>query len=290
VRGATTCDMSPEHLTFRITPLILLVCAALLCGVFVAAPGTAGSADLLNVYLGATSERLAAPMQGALRGIEDAPRQLLAVRSYLRSGPAAAARWSWSQQEIRAFSGSPQHRDLLAAVERVRGRFARRNPGYTLYANTEPRSLDVQIQRWNDNAGVERVARALHRDASAELRAGDYPAAPSAASIERFASFLRDWRPPSAAPLAAPGLSKHGQLKAVDFQVMQNGRVVAAAEMASVRAVWEGQGWGRKLRAAVGDEAFSGPLQSPNEPWHYEYLGAQRHGDTRVKPKVVAIQ
>jgi hypothetical protein len=36
--------------------------------------------------------------------------------------------------------------------------------------------------------------------------------------------------------------------------------------------VWEGQGWARRLAAAMRDTRFVGPLQSPNEPWHYEYL------------------
>jgi hypothetical protein len=42
--------------------------------------------------------------------------------------------------------------------------------------------------------------------------------------------------------------------------------------MANVRPVWEGQGWANKLAAVMRDTRFVGPLKSPNEPWHYEYV------------------
>jgi hypothetical protein len=40
--------------------------------------------------------------------------------------------------------------------------------------------------------------------------------------------------------------------------------------------VWEGQGWARRLAAVMRDTRFVGPLQSPNEPWHYEYVPRAR--------------
>ena len=66
-------------------------------------------------------------------------------------------------------------------------------------------------------------------------------------------------------------MSLHGQARAIDFQVMKGGKVVAGAEMAAVDALWSKKGWARKLRQAVQETHFKGPLQSPNEPWHYEY-------------------
>ena len=72
-------------------------------------------------------------------------------------------------------------------------------------------------------------------------------------------------------PLAAPGLSLHGQARAIDFQIMKNGQIVAGTEVSAVGAIWAKHGWGRKLQDAVQGTAFKGPLLSPNEPWHYEY-------------------
>jgi hypothetical protein len=88
----------------------------------------------------------------------------------------------------------------------------------------------------------------------------------------RFANFLRAWRPtPAAAPLAVPGLSLHGRSRAIDFQITQNGRIIAPTEVAKVHSVWERQGWAGKLAAVMRDTRFIGPLQAPDEPWHYEY-------------------
>jgi hypothetical protein len=99
----------------------------------------------------------------------------------------------------------------------------------------------------------------------------------------RFANFLREWRPtPTAAPLAVPGLSLHGRSRAIDFQIVQNGRIIAPTEVSKVRSVWEQQGWTRKLAAAMHGARFVGPLQSPSEPWHYEYVPrAARGSDER---------
>ena len=139
-----------------------------------------------------------------------------------------------------------------------------------MYANTTARSLDLQLQRWNSNKSVGVIAERLHEAAVREL--GAYPAHPDAKATVRFADFLRAWRPvPSAAPLAAPGLSLHGRSRAIDFQIVQDGRIIAPTEVAKVRSVWEGQGWASRLAAAMRDTRFVGPLQSPNEPWHYEY-------------------
>jgi hypothetical protein len=230
----------------------------------------AGTADVAS-YVRAVAATLPAPSQDALLRIEGEPRRLLAERGYLRAGAGLARRWSWSDQQIASFDRTSAHRAFLEEVARVQARFSQQNPGYTLGAGTEVRSLDVQLQRWNANPSVGRVAARLHDDATAELRSASYPATPDAAAVERFADFLKAWRPPLAAPLAAPGLSLHGQLRAVDFHVERDGRLVASTEVASVRRVWERQGWAHRLRAAIEGSRFKGPLESPNEPWHYEY-------------------
>lgn len=241
----------------------------------------------VDEYLVHIAQRLGPQPRAALRRIEGAPRRLLAARSYLRMADDLAERWSWSQAQIEAFAGTPEYRALLAEVAQVREAFERQNPGYTLYANTQARSFDVQLRRWNENTGVGRTALHLHRAAQAELRRG-YPAAADAAAAARFAEFLRSWRPAGAAPLAAPGLSLHGQSRAIDFQIVKGGEIVAGTQIASVRKVWEGQGWARKLRLAVADADFIGPLTSPNEPWHYQYAPKQSRASTVASVGIAA--
>jgi hypothetical protein len=64
-------------------------------------------------------------------------------------------------------------------------------------------------------------------------------------------------------------------MRAVDFQIMREGRIVAATEVAAVARAWEAPGWDDKLKQAIvaSGTRFEGPLKSPNEPWHYEYKG-----------------
>jgi hypothetical protein len=239
----------------------------------VAAPAFAAADD----YLLAVTHDLAPAAKDALERIEGKPRQLLAARGYLRADHHLILRWSWSAAEIRAYESSQEYRELLAEIAAVRARFETANPGYSLYANSTARSLDLQLQRWNSNASVGVIAERLQQAAVRELSAKSYPAIPDARATVRFANFLREWRPvPSAAPLAVPGLSLHGRSRAIDFQITQNGRIIAPTEVAKVRSVWERQGWAGKLAAALRDSRFVGPLQSPNEPWHYEYAPSAR--------------
>jgi hypothetical protein len=246
--------------------IVLIACLA------AAGPALASSASL-NEYLLAATHDLSPAAKEALQRVGDPPRQLLAVRGYIRAGQQLTAHWSWSAQEIRAYEASDEHRELLAEIDAVRDRFEAQNPGYSLYANTTARSLDLQLQRWNSNRSVGVIAGRLQEAALRELSADAYPAHPDAKATVRFANFLREWRPtPAAAPLAVPGLSLHGRSRAIDFQIVQNGRIIAPTEVAKVRSVWEEQGWTRKLATAMHGARFVGPLQSPNEPWHYEYV------------------
>jgi hypothetical protein len=239
----------------------------------VAAPACAS----VDEYLLAVTHDLPPVVKEALPRIDGKPRQLLAVRGYLRAGDDLSARWSWSANEIRTYESSQEYRDLLAEIAAVRARFEAANPGYSLYATTTARSLDLQLQRWNSNASVGVIAERLQEAAARELSAPSYPTIPDVRATVRFASFLREWRPvPSAAPLAAPGLSLHGRSRAIDFQITQNGRIIAPTEVAKVRSVWERQGWAGKLATAMRNSRFVGPLQSPNEPWHYEYAPSAR--------------
>ena len=129
---------------------------------------------------------------------------------------------------------------------------------------------------------MARIADSLEDAAIRELNAS-YPAHPDQAASARFAEFLRTWQLPAALPLASPGLSLHGQLRAIDFQVTRGGEVIAPTEVASVARIWIRQGWARKLKQAVAGSSFTGPIQTPNEPWHYEYV-RRPDGDASEQP------
>jgi hypothetical protein len=205
----------------------------------------------------------------ALQHIPDTGAKLLALHAYLRAGPALAQRWSWSPAQISQFHGSAHEQQLEAAVRAVSEAFERNNPGYTLTVNPQVRSLDRQIASWNSNATVASAAREFAAAAAEEL---GQPAA-GGMDATRFARFVAAHIPRPSPTLAAPGLSRHGQMYAVDFHVRDATAVVADTDAASIARVWEGQGWERRVRAAVSASgaAFAGPLQNPHEPWHYDY-------------------
>jgi hypothetical protein len=204
-----------------------------------------------------------------LQHIASADRRLLAVRAYLRAGATLDARWSWSQAQISAYPATPEGKAAAADLDGVVAAFAAANPGFTLQVNRMPRSLEVQIAHWNENRSVGTVAAALA--ASLAQQFAGRRSAPDAATLRRA---LMQWRPEVAAALAAPGLSAHGQARAFDFQVEREGEVIAGLDSASARRQWDAAGWTAKLHAAVSaaGDRFTGPLESPYEPWHYAWV------------------
>jgi len=202
-----------------------------------------------------------------LHRIHGANRQLLALRAYLRAGDSLSARWSWSQEQLEQYPSTPEGKAAALDIDAVVDAFAKANPGYELQVNREPRSLEVQLAHWNENASVAAVAETLAK--SLDQRFGG-SAAPAAADLR---DALIHWIPDTAAALAAPGLSAHGQGRAFDFSVSRNGNIVASLQASSARSQWDEAGWTAKLHAAVvaSGRPFVGPLQSPYEPWHYAY-------------------
>jgi len=99
----------------------------------------------------------------------------------------------------------------------------------------------------------------------------------SAAEADRarqaLESFLLAYHPDPPPTVAAPGLSPHGQMRAVDFQVHQGDRIIAGPRTATIDADWDAAGWSSKLDAAVraASSRFIGPLATPREPWHYTF-------------------
>lgn len=242
-------------------PLALLV--ALLPNFGDAAAGDARS-QAIEVSLAGAAATFSVDVQNALLEIDGTPRRLLALRGYLRARDTLAARWSWSEAQIEAFERSSEYARMLAEIAKIDARFRQSNPGFSLYANTQVRSLGVQLERWNKNRTVGKVADDLY--ASVRQSA-------DAESVEGLSRLLNDWRASAAIPLAVPGLSLHGQSRALDFQVRAGDRVIAGPDTASVARVWERQGWASRLAAAINASSkhFNGPLTTPNEPWHFQY-------------------
>lgn len=254
------------HPLFRFGAVFLLLCG-------VAMPVQLSAAEV-SVYVEAAAATLPPQPRDALRSINAEGAQLLALRGYLRADTTLTARWSWTRQQIADYERSDNYQQLLAAIADVDRRFKADNPGYSLFANTQVRSLDLQLERWNSNPGVARAAQLMHESVQEELVRRHYPQAPDAQSTQRFVAFLRALPPRAPVPLAVPGLSLHGQLRAVDFQIRQGSQTIAGPVVATVATVWERGGWADKLAHAVDTTrgVFAGPLKSPDEPWHYEYL------------------
>ncbi len=213
-------------------------------------------------------------VQEALARIDGTGRRLLALRSYLRSHAHLAERWSWTAEQIAAFEGSPERRALDAEVERVRAAFQQANPGYDLWINPQVRSLDVQLEHWNTNESVTVAADALLAAASEFVAAPAFPAERPAAARAALEAFVRDYVPTPPPSIAAPGLSPHGQMHAIDFQVHRDGKIVAGPSFSSIALDWDAAGWTERLETAVraATPRFVGPLPSPREPWHYTYV------------------
>ena len=266
------CRRAQPHATRRICvapAAVSIVVAAF--ALLLAFPATARCArdSRLASDAAAIAARLDPRVAPALQRIPDTGRRLLALRSYLRAGTTLPARWSWSDQEIRAFEQTQEFRDVQAELDRVIAAFAEAFPGYTLYVNREVRSLDLQLERWNSNSSVDIAARVLLADL--------HQACASRRSKERaewLENWLADWTPPVPVTLAAPGLSAHGQSRAFDFQVERQGQLVAGTDTGRAAADWEAAGWTERLRRVVTSTStrLRGPLEAPREPWHYVYV------------------
>jgi hypothetical protein len=250
----------------------ILILPLLLCSPVVPAHSLDGAtATAHEAWIVQASQGLDRRSLETLALIKGSERRLLALRAYLRAGDSLAQHWSGTQAQLALYPGTPEGKAAMADLDVILRVFAAANPGYGLRVNREPRSLEVQIRRWNENPSVGAVADAL----AASLN-GQYLASKKKPNTEDLRRELMDWKPAVEAPLAAPGLSAHGQGRAFDFQVEKDGRVIAGPDAALARTRWDTAGWTDKLKFAV-DRAghrFSGPLDSPYEPWHYTYIPA----------------
>jgi len=248
--------------------------SASLTAVGLACAATPDPAPLLQAYVASISAQLDPRVAQTLARLDGTGRQLLALRSYLRSASNLAERWSWTQEQIAAFDGSPEQRDLQQEIDRVRTAFVAANPGFELYVNSQVRSLDVQIEHWNSNQSVKAAADEILVAAQALIASPGFPADRPEQARQALETFLSGHRPVPTPTIAAPGLSLHGQMRAIDFQVHQGGRVIAGPSTATIATDWGAAGWAAKLDAAVraASERFVGPQASPPAPWHYTYV------------------
>jgi len=229
--------------------------------------------DSVEEYLGALRAGLDARVIETLGKIDGTGRQLLAVRSYLRSAAQLEERWSWNDAQIAAYTGSPEKLRLDAAIARVRCSFEAANSGHTLFVNDTVRSLDRQIEKWNRSETIQKSADHMLDTFRATVATRGFPGADTPKGVSAFRELLVTFKPSPTPSLAAPGLSLHGRMQAVDFQVMAGNRLVAGTEVSTVVETWETSGWKAKLQTAVdaANAGFVGPLKNPNEPWHYDF-------------------
>ena len=235
--------------------------------------GDGGASDARRGRRRATSARVSGRGQRARLPdlVRPAPRvsratgrQLLAARAYLRAGAGIAERWSWTDEQIARYQNSDEYRAALTEIDKIEARFAELNPGYTLYVNTDVRSLDVQIVRWNENASVGAAARCVA--AGRDARSGDLSGfRPGRAAVQRAPSAgTESWRPPTfhrRSPL--PGLlaARRADRAPSDFQIQRgdDARRGHRIRSSSLRSAWASGGWTQKLAAAV---AVSSPVLS----------------------------
>jgi len=224
--------------------------------------------EKLDAYFNALAQTFPSKVQEALRMIGQPSRQLLALRRYIRKAKGLESQWVWSQEQIRSYQASPQFARVRMEIDKVRKKFEELNPGYTLGVSPI-RDLPRQVALWNGNKTVHAAAEDLKRKSLQEIV--NYPDAPDPTSIEKFRAFLGHSSVNPEPTSAAPGLSDHGQMHAVDFIIMQGHQKIADTVTATIGTKWDASGWTKKLNDAVtlSKSLFIGPLQHPREPWHY---------------------
>jgi len=262
-----------RYLAFTSTLVILFSLAS------VAVAAEAASEARKDAWVVQASAGLPPTVIDALHRIVGGDRRLLALRAYLRAGDTLSERWSWTQERLSAYPSTSEGKAAAIEINAVAAAFATSNPGFTLQVNRQPRSLDVQITRWNENESVGKTAAMLRAALDRQFTADGTPL--HAVELRKA---LIEWPGEAAAALAAPGLSTHGQGRAFDFQVRHHGQVIAGADVASAHRQWDAAGWTQKLHAAVSiaGNRFAGPLQSPYEPWHYAYKPVPMTSDPKA--------
>lgn len=206
-------------------------------------------------------------------------------------------KWAWTSEDVQKYMSSEDGKKLKERIAAVSKNFQQQTglSGYTLDHASLERTLDTQISLWKGNWSVAKLGPQLVTKLNAALVAGKYPDPPTDDSLAKFYKALRGTTlDPVANPNnpkktystptnAAPGMSDHGRLSAIDFIVKQNGKAVVGTATAQIDK-WKEKVEGRvsyaeglkaavtKLNSDAGTTIFDGPLAAPEEPWHYIYI------------------
>jgi hypothetical protein len=196
--------------------------------------------------------------------------QLLALRRYLRlqnrENRDLASLWSWTAAQVGESLGMLPSEDGTAGVARrvlneaarVQQAFALANPGYTL-AISPPRDLDRQVALWTSSLDARVAGRDLFERAVKRLSQPIHDLPAELARVVEFSQWLGDARVLPEPGNAAPGTSDHGQMRAVDFIVMQGRRIVASTERATIATQWTVAGWTARLPRRQRERNLSDP-------------------------------
>jgi hypothetical protein len=208
-----------------------------------------------------------------LRRIPNRSRRRLAVALYVQQRHLLDERWPWSEPQIREYQKTDEYRQTMLEIRRVKRTFDSLNPGYRLVAGTGARSLTVQVAYWNRERSVAAAAREFLESYRLRLADTTFPITPDSAGLARFIDDLATYETDHPPTVAVPGLSMHGRFHAFDFAIMRRKRIVAGTSSATIETVWDSGGWSERLKQAVMQASgnFTGPLEAPREPWHYEY-------------------
>jgi hypothetical protein len=224
----------------------------------------------LSNYQRAAAKLFPQKVEEALRLIGDSSLELLALRRYVRKAGQLDAQWVWDHQHIREYEVGPQAMRVQGEIAKVTRKFEEINRGYTL--GTSPiRDLARQVRIWKRTHSVHAAAAFLRSKCLQEISAPAYPDVPGVGDTQRFRGFLRHCAVHPEPTAAAPGLSDHGQMHAIDFVIMQGKKKIADTDSASIPTRWVIPGWDKKLASAIkmSGSMFQGPLLHPPEPWHY---------------------
>ena len=260
----------------RLLPLLIISLLLFLSPFPSSASPVPFSQELLRRYYDSIVGELPEFVRNTLDGIPNFGRRVLAANVYFRRVDELEGNWSWTSQEVREYKKTKEYAHMLVEIESVRREFRERNPGYYLAVNIAARSLETQVQKWNTVSSVGKSVNEFFDSCRVEFSDSIYGEKPDSASINRFRAFMQryEFHEERVPTVATPGLSKHGQLRAFDFKVMKGKTMIAGTSSASIPSLWERPGWTEKLSQAVGavSEHFVGPLDSPYEPWHYNYF------------------
>jgi hypothetical protein len=234
---------------------------------------------------------------------KDEARAYLAIRGYLQRTPRFIEdNWVWTDEQSRRYLRSNYFTTTVQPLlDRVNREFKRlnstyhRSGDYGVRTNQVPRPLSEQLNNWlssydprrdagdRDKSGIRHIfndGEALKRKLLTEIIKTKYDDDPKVGTgVADFKAFLtgRATDPPETITFALPGLSFHGTGRAFDFVVVLGGNdVTSTSSSPQLRRMWRDDRWEDQLHDAIhavdpSGNTFDGPLQSPDEPWHYNY-------------------